>query len=390
MKDEPWGIGTKIAAGILTLVIVITTIMQYVAWRNGGVVAPGTDVGTIRLGGAFGLSGVCAEWGEGEKKAAQMAVDEINANGGINGRKIDFMVEDTQCENKTTVNAVQKLVNADHVLAIVGPTWGDAYQGASPVINGSMTPAVAPDTAMEALELEHQPIDYIFSTYAPQRKEIAALQAYAEKSGLKGIAMVWDQDSYSTMMAKLFEEAAPAHGIVITDKHEMPTGIQDFRTIIAKLKAAHAEAAFISFLAPHTKASFLKQAKELGFSGTVFSAADIQDESVLASYKDAMDGVIYTYPVANAGQKAFKEAYRAKYGEDPQGPAAVNAYDAVRIIAVAMRTGATGGEALRDALMKARIKGAFVDDLGFDAKHQVGGGAFELKTVRNGTFVPLK
>ncbi len=344
----------------------------------------------IKLGGAFGLSGNCAEWGEGEKMAAEMAVDEINAAGGINGTKINFIIEDTQCENKTTVNAVMKLVHADGVKALIGPTWGDAYQGASAVLNEAKVVGVSGDTAMEALEFQNQPIDYIFSTYAPQRKEIAALQGYAKMTGIKKVAMVWDQDPYSTMMTLLFKEASPAHGIAVTDEHEMPTGTQDFRTIIAKINGMKPDAVFVSFLAPHTKASFLKQVKELGFKGIILSAADIQDESVLKSFGVLMDGVIYTYPVANAGQKAFRERYYAKYATEPQGPAAVNAYDAVYVVAEAIKGGAKTGTEIRDALLGIRIKGAFVPDLGFDAKHQIEGGDFEVKTVRNGAFVPLK
>lgn len=344
----------------------------------------------IKLGGAFGLSGNCAEWGEGEKMAAQMAVDEINAQGGINDTKINFIIEDTQCENKTTVNAVMKLVHADGVEALIGPTWGDAYQGANAVLNDAKVVGVSADTAMEALEFQNQPIDYIFSTYAPQRNEIAALQDHAKATGIKKVSMVWDQDPYSTMMTRLFKEAAPAHDVSITDEHEMPIGAQDFRTIITKINNMKPDAVFISFLAPHTKASFLKQAKELGFNGVILSAADIQDESVLKSFGALMDGVIYTYPVANAGQKAFRDAYYAKYSAEPQGPAAVNAYDAVYIIVEAMKGGVKTGTEIRDALLNVRIKGAFVPDLGFDAKHQIEGGTFELKTVHNGAFVPLK
>lgn len=344
----------------------------------------------IRIGGAFGLSGNCAEWGEGEKKAAEMAVNEVNATGGVNGKKINFIIEDTQCENKTTVNAIKKLISADGVQAIIGPTWGDAYQGASALLNASKVVGVSPDTAMEALELEKQSVDYIFSTYAPQRKEIEALQKYAASVGITNSAMVWDQDSYSTMMTRLFKEAAPARGITIIDEHEMPTGNQDFRTIIAKIKSARPDSIFISFLAPHTKASFLKQVKELAYKGVILSAADIQDESVLKSFGSLMDGVIYTYPIATAGQKAFRDAYYAEYKENPQGPAAVNAYDAIRIVVEAMRSGAKTGEEIRDAFLRIRIKGAFIDDLGFNEKHQIEGGSFEVKTVRNSAFVPLK
>ena len=373
-KKEFW-----ICAGAMVVVIV------YYAFVGS---KPASD--GIKLGGAFGLSGNCAEWGEGEYMAAQMAVDEINVAGGVNGKKIDFIIEDTQCENKTTVNAVIKLIHADDVQVLIGPTWGDAYQGASAVLNEAKVVGISPDTAMEALEFQNQPIDYIFSTYAPQRKEINALQNYAKTAAIKKVIMVWDQDSYSTMMTRLFKESTSAYGITIIDEHEMPTGSQDFRTIITKIKGVRPDAVFISFLAPHAKASFLKQAKELEFEGIILSAADIQDESVLKSFSTLMDGVIYTYPVTNQGQETFRVAYQAKYQMDPQGPAAVNARDAVYILAEAMKGGAKTGTAIRDALLRARIKGAFIPDLGFNEKHQVSGGEFEVKTVRNGAFVPLK
>jgi branched-chain amino acid transport system substrate-binding protein len=344
----------------------------------------------IVIGGAFGLSGNCAEWGEGERMAAQMAIDEINAQGGIGGAPLIFVVEDTQCDNKTTVNAVTKLIHVDRARAIIGPTWGDAYQGASSLFNNTQTVGVSPDTAMEALEFQKQAIDYVFSTYAPQRREIASLEEYAASIGLKSIAMIWDQDSYSAMMTRLFRESAPSHGLSITGEHEMPTGNQDFRTVIAKLKAAKPDAVFISFLAAHTKASFLRQAKDLGLTARILSAADIQDDAVLKSFGHFMDGVVYTYPIASENEAAFRAAYAQKYNADPQGPAAVNAYDAVRIVAQALELAPEGGAALRDALLRVRIAGAFIPDLGFDTKHQVAGGEFEIKTVQNGAFVPLK
>lgn len=343
----------------------------------------------VVIGGAFGLSGNCAEWGEGERRAAELAITDVNAADGISGKPLMMIVEDTQCENKTTVNAVQKLVHADKVRVIVGPTWGDAYQGASAVVRAAKIVAVSPDTALEALEFQNEPVDFIFSTYPPQRAEITALQGYAVSKSLRRIAMVWDQDSYSTMMTRLFKEAAPDRNLTIAGEHEMPTGNQDFRTILAKIKRDMPQAIFISFLAPHTKASFLKQAKELGIRSTILSAADIQDESVLESFGGFMEGVIYTYPKPSAGQAAFIEKYRAAYGEDPQGPAAANAYDAVRMVAEALRSGAQTGEEVQAALMDMKLPGTFTSELDFNEKHQIGGGEFEVKTVRNGAFVPL-
>lgn len=369
---------------IIGILLVISVLEGIYLLRNARTNDSGGEK-AISIGGAFGLSGVCAEWGEGEWRAARMAVDEINADK-IN---INFIVEDTQCENKTTVNAIHKLIQVDGVQAIVGPTWGDAYQGASAIIRRAQVAAISPDTAMEALEFQHEPIDFIFSTYPPQRAEIQALHNFAAEHQLKTVAMVWDQDSYSAMMMRLFKEAAPQKGITIIAEHEMTTGAQDFRTTIAKIKKDNSAAVFISFLAPHTKASFLKQARELGFKGTILSAADIQDPSVIKSFGLLMDGVIYTYPQATDRQKEFIAKYRKKYNEDPQGPAAANAYDAVRMFAEALRQGARTGSEIQKKLMAIKIPGTFIDELSFNEKHQVKGGEFEVKTIKNGQFVPL-
>lgn len=345
--------------------------------------------GTIVLGGAFGLSGVCAEWGEGERAAAEMAVDEANEAGGIGGKHIYLIIEDTQCENKTTVNAVSKLIDADGVLAVIGPTWGDSFQGFTGLVREAHVPAVSPSTAMEALEFQKTPIDYIFSTYPPQRAEIKALQKHAVTHAVKKFALIWDQDSYSTMMIRLFKELAAENGIAIGQEYEMPTGSQDFRTPLTKIKKDAPDGIFISLLAPHTKAGLLKQAKELGVSAAVFSSADIQDPSVISNFGKVMDGVIYTYPAVIDRQAQFIVDYRAKYGVDPQGPAAVNAYDATRIVIEALKRGAWTGEEIQTKLMKITIPGTFINTLDFNEKHQIQGGDFIVKTIRNGQFVPF-
>jgi branched-chain amino acid transport system substrate-binding protein len=365
--------------------------IYFMAADQGG--APGSAAGGegITLGGAFGLSGPCAEWGEGEKNGAQMAVDEINAAGGVNGKQLAMVVEDTQCDNKTTVSAVNKLIHVDKVRVIIGPTWGDAFQGAAAVVRAAQVPAVSPDAALEAFELRGEPVDYFFSTFPPARAEIARLQEYAVSKGVIRAAIAGDQDSYSEMMVSLFKEGAAARGITITREEQAPTGNQDFRTVLAKMREDKPDAIFISFLTASAKGSFLKQAKELGVNALVLSAADIQDASALESFGAAMEGVIYTYPKAAAGQAAFASAYRAKYGRDPEGPAAVNAYDAVRIVAEALRQAGEGaaGAAIQERLLSVAIPGTFTSELRFGEKHQVSGGEFEVKTVKSGQFAPM-
>src|SRR3989338_5570175 len=199
---------------------------------------PNTASGeTIKIGGALGLTGICAEFGEGELKATTLAVEEINAAGGINGKQLELISEDTQCDNKTTVSAFQKLINVDKVAAIIGPTWGDSFQAGYPLLREKQVISVSPSAAIEALEFNRQPLNFIFSTWFPQRKEVTALQEYARSRRLTKFVIVHDTDPFGAMMASLFKEEAEKQKISIVEEHEVAVDTQDFKTIIARIKA---------------------------------------------------------------------------------------------------------------------------------------------------------
>ena len=375
----------KIIVGIIVLAVVV--------W--GGVKLFGTKEEktkeTIKIGGAFGQTGTCAEWGEGELKAAQLAIDETNSNGGINGKLIQLISEDTLCDNKTTVSAISKLINVDKVTAIIGPTWGDSFQAGYPLIRKHKVVSINPSTALEALEFQNQPLDYIFSTWFPQRAEIDALQKYAFSTGIKKITIVHDQDPFGAMMAGLFKDEAIKNNIVILEEHSLITGNSDFRTIIAKIKSNMPDGIFVSFLGPEEKVKFLKQIRELGINTTVFSSADFQNEGLLSSFGSFMEGVIYSYPKISGNYQNFIDKYTAKYGVKPQGPSVPNAYDAARALIEALKYGVSAGDEIQNQLSKIKIPGTVVSELSFsEITHQINGGDFEIKTVRNNKFKTVK
>src|SRR3989338_2875266 len=308
---------------------------------------PNTAAGeTIKIGAALGLTGICAEFGEGELKATTLAVEEINAAGGINGKQLELISEDTQCDNKTTVSAFQKLINVDKVAAIIGPTWCDSFQAGYPLLREKQIVSISPSAAIEALEFNRQPLDFIFSTWFPQRKEIAALQKHALSRELTRFVIVHDTDPFGAMMANLFKEEAEKQGISIIEEHKVTVGTLDFKTIIARIKSKKPDALFVSFFGPDSKAIFIKQARELGVTQDTFSSADIQNPALLSSFASILEGVIYTYPKGAGGFDAFAKKYADKYGVEPQGPSASKAYDAVTILVAAMKKGGTEGREL--------------------------------------------
>src|SRR5579885_2807153 len=105
----------RTSKGLAAVAIVLVCIVCFAYYRSSR-----SETGTVKIGAALGLTGECGNYGEGELKAAQLAVAEANQNGGIAGRKIDLIVEDTQCSPKDSVNAMQKLVQVDNVEAVVG------------------------------------------------------------------------------------------------------------------------------------------------------------------------------------------------------------------------------------------------------------------------------
>ncbi len=342
---------------------------------------------TITIGAALGLTGFCDTWGTDEQKAIQLALDEANANGGVDGKTIVLKVEDMQCEAKGAVSSVQKLISVDHVEALIGPTWGDSFQGAFPLINDSKIVSVSPSAAMEALELNQVKADYVFSTWFPQRAEVDALQTEMQKRGVKKVVMLHDQDAFGLVLMSLFKEGAAAHGITIAKEEGFPVGYDDFRTTITELKSIKPDAVFASFLNPPTKGKFLKQAYENSLPTQLYSSTDIQDQSLLDQFGSVLDGVIYSAPEASGDYDDFAKRFMAKYGTAPVGPSVTNAYDATNVIIAALKDHYENGTDMTAATQQVNIHGVTVKQVRFNSAHQITDVKFEIKTIKNGKFV---
>ena len=372
----------KTVVGLIVLLLIVGGFVWYGS--------PTKSQESIKIGGAFGLTGICAEFGEGELKAATLAIEEANASGGVNGKRLELVSEDTQCENRTTVSAFQKLINVDKVSAVIGPTWGDTFQSGYPISRDADVLAIGASSALESLEFTGASNDLVFSTWFPQHREIDALEEYIAKQGLKSVSIVHDQDPFGAMMGKLFKDQAARHGLEVIEEEEVAVGVQDYRTFIIKVKAEKPDAIFISFVSSDHKAIFMKQAKELGIVTPIFASADTENPALLSSFASALEGVVYTFPKGAKGYDEFARKYRERFGEEPKASAS-HAYDAMHALAAALqKSGSQSGKELQNALLTLSIPGATYDMVEFTEKHQVSGGEFEIKTVKDGKFVNVK
>ena len=142
----------------------------------------------IKIGGAFALTGFASEWGAVERNGAILAIEEINAQGGINGREVKLIVEDTLSDGKGAINAVQKLINIDNVEVIVGPSWLDSFGGAAPIADENNIVFMTPSASIDAIKSEHS-YDYVFSTWYRTDKESEELAKHLSNANKKRIIL---------------------------------------------------------------------------------------------------------------------------------------------------------------------------------------------------------
>lgn len=377
-----------------SLILTVIVILAVAGFISQGLYGK-KSTNEVHIGGAFGLSGQCAEFGEGELKSVQLAVNEANANGGIKGKNIVLDVEDTQCEYKSTFNAINKLINVDGASLVIGPTWGDSFQSAVPLVNKHQVPTISPSAAMEALLLQKVPIDYYFSTWFSGNSETDANQKHMVSLGRKNVVVVHDQDPFGLLMSTLFKQNADKNGINIINDYDSVTGTEDYRTILSKIQADKPEAIFMAFIGPDSKVRFLKQAREFGLKTPMYSGSDLQSETFLKSFGPYMEGALYSFPKTSGKYEDFVSAYTAAYGSAPQGPSAGNAYDAALIAIEALRkadgtTAGVSGPEVKKQLESIKLEGYSSDILGFNESHQMVNAESLMKTVKNGKFVEVK
>jgi branched-chain amino acid transport system substrate-binding protein len=213
----------------------------------------------IKIGVAVDLSGYAANWGESEVKAIQLALDTYKDK--IN-QPVQLVIENTKGTDIGTVSVVKKLIEIDHVQAIIGPTWGDSYQGGLPIAEKAKVVMLSPSAAIETIFNKNQ-FTYFFSTWWPQESEIDALKGHMSSSGITKLSLVNDQDPFDIQIVDQLSSTIQAEGkINILNRNSVPVGTKDFRTIIAKIKTSKPDAVFIQFADTSLMGPFMKQLKE--------------------------------------------------------------------------------------------------------------------------------
>ncbi|MBD8892491.1 ABC transporter substrate-binding protein [Roseibium litorale] len=311
---------------------------------------------TVTLGAVEILSGPAAGYGIAIKSGLEMAMDEINAAGGVlGGKKLELIVEDSAGNKDQAVNAARKLIGRDKVPVIIGPTLSNEMFAVGPVSNGRKIVTIGTSTTAAGITAMG---DYIFRTALPEADVIpVTFKAAKEKLGVKTIAMMYaNDDAFAKSGFDSMKAAAEDLGLEIATIETFGSKDSDFSAQLTKIKSLNVDAIAVSALVEPV-AGILLQARQLGLPETVrFIGGNGSNSPRLGEIAgDAANGLLVGSPwfIAKkdeANQK-FVADFQARYNKAPDQFAA-QAYDTMKIVAEAIdRAGSAESDKIREALL---------------------------------------
>jgi branched-chain amino acid transport system substrate-binding protein len=342
----------------------------------------------IKIGILLSLTGPISPFGNQALGAIQLAIEEINNKGGIKGRVLKIIVEDTKSEPKEAVTAFNKLANIDKVPVVIGPLASSLGMACAPIAQEKKIVLFSP--AVSALEFTKIG-DYIFRNWPTAEILAKDMAEFAfEKLKLKKIAILYVNNemgvNYKTFFEKRFSDLGGE--IVISEKFEQ--GATDFKTQLTKIKSKNPEAIYL--LGQKENGIVLRQIKEMEIKALILSNVGVEDPEIIKLAKEAAEGVIYNTPgFAENFQKTkdYKKNYQSRYHKE-SGIMAASAYDAVYIVAKAIEKAKVyTGEEIKNSLKTIKNFQGITGLTNFDENGDVIKPS-TFKTVKNGQFVPYE
>lgn len=345
------------------------------------------DTSAIRVGYVSPLTGDAATYGVPMKNVAVLATEEINAAGGIRGRKLELIYEDSKCSGRHALSAVQKLVSVNRVKWLSGFTCAEDLLTAAPVIENERIIALAPGASGPSVS---QAGDFIFQTN-PSATLATRLLAERIRKDHSQVAVISEETGFATDIDKYFKNQFTILGGQVVASEVYIPETKDFRAPLAKIRETQPTAIFVN---PQTEIAgglILKQARELGINAQFYGLDTLSGPTVLELSGDAAEGTTFvTVPdldPTNEKANAFLAKYRERFGEPPFPLYLAAVYDSVYLLAQAIEEAGDSPEKVKEYLYKIpEYKGA-VGTYRFDAQGDIVGLNFIVKKVQGGKLV---
>lgn len=313
------------------------------------------DSNVIKIGQFASLTGSEATFGISSDNGIKLAVEEINNSGGVLGKRIELITEDNQGKPNETQTVVQKLINRDKVVGIIGEVASSRSKAAAPICQNAKIPMISQaSTNPEVTAIG----DYIFRVCFIDPFQATVMSKFALNSmKVKKVALLIDQrNAYSTGLAENFKKTFIEMGGEIVEEQKYSAGDKDFKAQLTAIKYKNPEAIFIPGY--YTDVGLMAiQAREIGLNIPLFGADGWESDKLTeGKAKDALEGSFFSTHVSSEDPNPliqnFIKKYRERYKSEPDAFSFLG-YDAMMLMADAIkRAGSTEGDKIKQELAK--------------------------------------
>ena len=373
---------------------VVLTIMIIAAF-----VAPALAADTIKVGAILAVTGPASFLGAPEAKTLEMLTEELNAKGGIGGKKIELIIKDSGASPEKAISFAKQLIEEEKVFAIIGPSTSGETMAIKNIVEENKTILLS----CAAAEVIVNPLaKYVFKV-AP-RDSYAAEKIYHQmkKMGITKIGVLSSNTGFGKAGKEQLEKYAPDHGITIALSEVYDKSATDLTAEVTKLKAANVQA-IVNWSIEPAQAIMIKNARQIGLTVPIFQSHGFANIQYARAAGVAAEGVIFPASrivVADLlpdkhPQKAvvlsYKNTYESKFKEDVSTFGG-HGYDALMILTKAIQTAGTDREKVRSAIenLKGFVGTAGIFNLSPTDHNGLDIDAFAMLTVKNGRFALLE
>lgn len=379
------GRGRAPLAGACLSLILLASLLTGCGDSGGG---DRTATDTIRIGEYASLTGKEATFGQSSHNGTLLAVEEVNAAGGVLGRKLELKTEDTQSKAGEPATVVRKLITRDRVVAVLGEVASSRSLEAAPIAQQAKIPMISPSSTNPRVT---EVGDYIFRVCFVDPFQGTVMANFAwNRLNVRKVAILTDVKSdYSLGLAQFFKQRLGELGGQVVAEQSFSGGDKDFKAQLTAIRAASPDGLFVP--AYYTDVGLIaRQAKELGMNIPLFGGDGWESPKLIEIGGDAVEGKYYSTHYSpedpSAAVKGFVERYKARFGGEVPDAMGALGYDSVMVLVDAIkRAGTTEPAKLRDALAATRDFDGVTGRTSMDARRNASKAAVII-TVKDGKF----
>ena len=352
-------------------IILISAAFAFAAFACGG--GDSSEDEVYRVGVLESLTGLGETYGTVANNSKQMAADEINEAGGIDGKRLELVVEDSKCNAQDAITAYNKLTDVENLKIILGPSCSAALLGVAPIAQQDgiilfSGLAVHPDISQAG--------DYIFRNAINGEKNGTGLGNLLWDDGIKTVASLSESTDYAEGARLTTAEQFQKRGGQVVAEERYPSDTTDFRASLTKLINAEPDAIFVASQAEFSGGTAIKQLRELGYEGPIYGEIVSVGWTALEIAGDAATGVKAVVAVLEPGNAKGQDViskFKERYDYITLAWYVASTYDDIYITAECLKQTGDDQDAdgFKDCLNNITWSGAIGDNYSFDEQGDV-------------------